>query len=67
MQNTIKNQEIMIIELELLKNKTNEELEDLKTQVGFKTEKLNEWKQKYEVNKFNFFSINTLIMCLKFK
>lgn len=50
---------MMILELEHLKNKTNEELDNYKAQVGFKTDQLNEWKQKYEVNKFNVNNINT--------
>lgn len=49
MQNIIKDQEIMIVELEHLKNKTIEELEDLKSVVGIKTDQINELKQKYEV------------------
>lgn len=49
MQNIIKDQEIMIVELEHLKNNTIEELEDLKSLVGIKTDQMNEWKQKYEV------------------
>jgi hypothetical protein len=49
MQNIIKDQEIMIVELEYLKNKTIEELEDFKAKDCIKTDKLNDWKQKYEV------------------
>lgn len=49
MQNIIKKQEIIIDELEYCNNKTKEEIDDLKTQVGFKADQLNEWKQKYEV------------------
>lgn len=50
MQDMIKDQEIMIIELESLRNKSVEELEELKSLVSFKTDQLNEWKYKYEVN-----------------
>lgn len=49
MQNTINDQEIRIMELEYSKNRAIEELEELKIKVEFKTDQLNEWKQKYEV------------------
>jgi len=49
LQITIRDQEITIAELERLKNESIEELEDLKSIVGYKTDQLNEWKQKYEV------------------
>lgn len=49
MDNLIKNQERIINELEYSKNRADEEIEDLKIQAGFKTDQLNEWKQKYEV------------------
>lgn len=49
MQNIIRDQEMMILELENLKNRTIEELEEFKAKDGFKTDQLNEWKQKYEV------------------
>lgn len=49
MQNTIQDQELLIIKLEHLKSIAIEELEDFKTKVAFKTDQLNEWKQKYEV------------------
>lgn len=52
MQNIIKDQEMMIVELEYLKSKTIEELEEFKAKDGFKTDQLNEWKQKYEVRFF---------------
>lgn len=41
---------MLISELEYSKNNAIGELEDLKIQVGMKTDQLNEWKQKYEVN-----------------
>lgn len=37
------------MELEHLKNRAIEELEEFKIKVDFKTDQLNEWKQKYEV------------------
>jgi len=49
MENMINNQEIIIMELEHSKSKAIEELEELKIKVEFKTDQLNEWKQKYEV------------------
>jgi len=49
MQNMINNQEIIIMELEHSKSRAIEELEELKIKVEFKTDQLNEWKQKYEV------------------
>jgi len=49
MQTIINNQEILIMELEHLKNRAIEELEEFKIKVDFKTDQLNEWKQKYEV------------------
>jgi len=49
MQNMINNQEIIIMELEHSKSRAIEELEELKLKVNFKTDQLNEWKQKYEV------------------
>lgn len=56
MQNIINDQEMMIADLQHFKIKTIEELEDFKTQVVFKTDQLNEWKQKYEVkHKFSLF------------
>lgn len=55
MQNIIKEQEMIITELNFTKNNILEELEDYKTQVGFKTDQLNEWKQKYEVNQFMYY------------
>ncbi|XP_026805786.1 protein Spindly [Rhopalosiphum maidis] len=48
MQNIINNQEIIIMELEHSKSKAIEELEEFKVKVDFKTDQLNEWKQKYE-------------------
>lgn len=49
MQNMINNQEIIIMELEHSKSRAIEELEEYKIKVNFKTDQLNEWKQKYEV------------------
>jgi len=49
MQNMINNQEILIMELEHSKNRAIEELDELKIKFEFKTDQLNEWKQKYEV------------------
>ncbi|KAF0771228.1 protein Spindly [Aphis craccivora] len=48
MQNMINNQEIIIMELEHSKSRAIEELEEYKIKVDFKTDQLNEWKQKYE-------------------
>jgi len=68
MTNMIKNQEIIIMELEQLKNKTIEELEDQRSLVNFKTDQLNEWKQKYEVI-ITFISISLKVLfvlqCIK--
>lgn len=50
MQNVINDQEKIIAELQHFKMETVNELKDLQSQVGFKTDQLNEWKQKYEVN-----------------
>jgi len=55
MQNIIKDQESKILELEHFKNKTDEELQNVKTQLDFKNGELKEWKQKYDVNKFDFY------------
>lgn len=49
MQSIIKEQEMLILELEQSKNKIVEELEDFKTQIGYKNDQLNESNQKYEV------------------
>lgn len=49
MQNIIKDQENFILEIDTLKIRAIEELEDVKAQLGFKNEQLNEWKEKYEV------------------
>lgn len=67
MQNIINEQEIVILELNHIKSNTAKELEELKTQVGFKSDQLREWKQKYEV-KFLFYQYinivyNIHIMC----
>ncbi|XP_050432814.1 protein Spindly [Adelges cooleyi] len=48
MQSVIKDQEVFIVELDSLKAKALEDLEDVKTQLGFKCDQLNEWKEKYE-------------------
>ncbi|XP_025195335.1 protein Spindly [Melanaphis sacchari] len=48
MQNMINNQEIIIMELEHSKSRAIEELEEFKRKFDFKTDQLNEWKQKYE-------------------
>ncbi|VVC25481.1 Hypothetical protein CINCED_3A012773 [Cinara cedri] len=48
LQSIIKNQEVVIIELEHIKQRTIEELDDFKKQNDIKTDQLNEWKQKYE-------------------
>lgn len=50
MQNIINDQEMIIDDLRHFKIKTIDELEDFKTQVILKTDQLNEWKHKYEVN-----------------
>lgn len=39
-----------IVELERINNITINELNDIKIQNNIKTDQLNEWKQKYEVN-----------------
>lgn len=49
MQITIRDQEERIAKLEYLQNENIEELEELKSMVGYKTDQLNEWKQKHEV------------------
>ncbi|XP_050530918.1 protein Spindly-like isoform X2 [Daktulosphaira vitifoliae] len=49
MQNMIKDQENVILEIDTLKIKALEELENVKNQLGFKNNQLNEWKEKYEV------------------
>lgn len=41
---------MVILELERIKNTAIDELDDIKTQNDIKTDQLNEWKQKYEVN-----------------
>lgn len=41
---------MVIFELERIKNTIIDELNDIKTQNDIKTNQLNEWKQKYEVN-----------------
>lgn len=40
---------MVIIELEHIKQRTIDELDDFKKQNDIKTDQLNEWKQKYEV------------------
>lgn len=68
MQNIINEQEIIISELNYKKCNTTEELEELKTQVEFKTEQLREYKQKHEVklilSKSTFF-INMFSLTIK--
>lgn len=64
LQITIRDQEITIAKLERVKNESIKELEDLKSTVGYKTDQLNEWKQKYDV-KFCF--ANNYFNCVFFK
>lgn len=66
MQNIIKNQQMVIVELELLKNKAIEELADFKIQFGYKTDQLNEYKQKIEV-KFTLSILQNLTVYFNFK
>jgi len=49
------------MELEHSTSRANEELKDLKIKVDYKTDQLNEWKHKYEVN---FYIVNNFIVLI---